>query len=232
MGPSMITSSRDGCFDPPERPAYRARVRRIGLTGGIGTGKSTVARMLRDAGGWWIDADQLARRAVEPGTPGLRRVVDAFGPEVLNPDGELDRSSLGQKVFRDPEARERLNAIVHPEVRRLASEAFVEAERAGAPFVVYDVPLLFENDMEADFDTVAVVRASPPVQRRRVRERDGLSDEDVLARMAAQMPLEEKVRRADVVFDNDGSLQALRDQVESWLKASGLVPSADRRSAP
>jgi dephospho-CoA kinase len=162
-----------------------------------------------------IDADVLAREAVAPGSPGLARVVARFGPEVLGADGALDRPRLGALVFADREARRDLEAIVHPEVQRLALERMAAAMADGATLVVYDVPLLYENGLERSLPEVIVVSAPPELQRARIAARDGLPPEQIEARIAAQLPLEEKLRRADHVIDNGGSLEATRRQVEA-----------------
>lgn len=196
-------------------------LRVFGLTGGIGSGKSSVAALLRDRGVPVVDADELAREAVAAGSPGLLQVVAAFGPEVLGPDGELDRKRLGQLVFGDPEARKRLNAITHPIVRGLSQERFAALERAGVVLAGYDVPLLFEVGLEQVLRPVVVVAASEATQLARVMARDGLSEADVRARLAAQLPLAEKRARADHVLDNDGSLEDLARQVDELLAKLG-----------
>lgn len=180
---------------------------RVGLTGGIGSGKSAVAALLAGHGAVIIDADLLSRQAVEPGTPGLAQVVGEFGPEVLNPDGSLNRAALGEIVFADPDARGRLNAIVHPRVRELA----VAAEQVAGPdaIVVHVIPLLVETGQAGDFDLVVVVDVDPDVQRRRVTARDGLSQAQAQARIDAQASRERRLAAADLVIDNSGTPQAL-----------------------
>lgn len=187
----------------------------VALTGGIGSGKSTVARLLAARGATVIDADQLAREAVTPGSPGLAEIVRVFGPEVLAADGRLDRARLGALVFTQPEARARLEAIVHPEVRRLSAQRIQDALAGGAQVVIYDVPLLYETGLETSFPLVAVVDAPDPVREARVGARDGLSPAETRARMSAQLPLAEKVRRADFVVDNGGSLEETERQVRA-----------------
>ncbi len=175
----------------------------MGLTGGIASGKSTAARAFRLLGCPVIDADRVARDAVAPGTAALRSIRDAFGPGVLRPDGALDREALGQKVFGDPGALARLNRIVHPEVgrevRRLVAGALARDPDA---VVVYDVPLLYETGQEGAVDLVVVVYVPPEVQAERLSARDGRTPEQVAARLAAQLPIQEKAGRADVVLDN------------------------------
>lgn len=192
---------------------------RIGLTGNIASGKSTVARYWAERGAPIIDADVLARRAVEPGSPGLRRVVEAFGPEVLTEDGAMDRAAVRRIVFRDPAARARLEAIIHPEVGRLRDEEEARLQEAGERIVVHDIPLLFEVGIEDRFDAVVLVDA-PEHQRleRLVRDR-GLDEAEARRMIEAQMPAEEKRARADYVIDNDGSLERLEKLAdEVWRK--------------
>ncbi len=187
----------------------------LGLTGGIGSGKSTVARMLAARGAQIIDADALAREAVAPGSPGLAAIRARFGEDVFAPDGTLDRKALGARVFADPELRQVLNGIVHPEVARLAMVRIQALREAGAGVIVYDVPLLYENSLERILPEVIVVDAPLEVRHARLFTRDGLSPEAVDARIAAQIPLEEKVRRADAVIDNGGALEATEAQVDA-----------------
>jgi dephospho-CoA kinase len=209
------------------------RARLIGLTGGIATGKSTAARFFEEAGVPVVDADQLARRVVEPGRPALEEIRRAFGDGVVGPDGRLDRAALGALVFRDRAARSRLEAIVHP---RVAEEAEGEVQRllAEAPegVVVYDVPLLYETGAAGRFDLVAVVYVPRAEQLRRLRQRDGLSREDAERRLASQLDIEEKARRADAVLDNRGSREELRAQVRELVRRvreGKLVFGIDKR---
>lgn len=190
-------------------------MRVLGLTGGIGSGKSTVAAMFAELGARVVDADRLAREAVAPGTRGLDAIVARFGASVLDAEGGLDRTGLGRRVFADREARKDLEAIVHPEVARLAGERIQAAEKDGVALVVYDVPLLYESGLEGGFDTVVVVWASLDRRRARIRARDKLSDEEIERRIAAQLPLDEKRDRADHVVDNEGALEETRRQVEA-----------------
>lgn len=187
----------------------------LGLTGGIGSGKSTVARMLAAHGAQVIDADALAREAVAPGSPGLAAIRARFGDEVFAPDGGLDRQALGARVFGDPHLRAVLNGIVHPEVARLAMTRIQSLREAGAGLIVYDVPLLYENSLDRVLPEVVVVDAPLDARYQRLRSRDGLSKEAVDARIAAQMPLEEKVRRADWVIDNGGTVEATQAAVDA-----------------
>jgi dephospho-CoA kinase len=189
----------------------------VGLTGGIGSGKSTVARMLERRGAVAFDADALARDAVEPGTPGHDAVVDRFGPNVLLPGGALDREALASIVFADPAARRDLEAIVHPEVRRLFAEG-CERHQETDSVVVFSAPLLVETGMHTAFDVLVVVAA--PVERqveRLLRDR-AMSEAAIRARIDAQLPLEEKIAAADIVVDNDGSVEELEARVDAvWV---------------
>ncbi|MGH3403662.1 MAG: dephospho-CoA kinase [Streptosporangiaceae bacterium] len=190
---------------------------RVGLTGGIGAGKSEVSRRLAAQGAVVIDADAIAREVVEPGTPGFAGVVAAFGPEVLLPDGRLDRPRLGDIVFADPELRARLNGIVHP----LVGARMRELEESAGPgsIVVHDVPLIAENNMAGAYDLVVVVDVPPRLQLDRlVRHRD-LTREQARARMAAQASREQRLGIAGIVVDNSGSLAELDRQVgELWTE--------------
>lgn len=194
-------------------------MRRLGLTGGIGSGKSTVARAFAALGAAVVDADVLAREAVAPGAPGLARVLERFGAQLLQADGGLDRRALGAIIFEDEEARRDLEAIVHPAVAQLAVERFEAAEAAGAQLALYDVPLLYESGLQAGFEAVVVVWASLATRMTRLRARDPLSDDELEARIAAQMPLEEKVERATHVIDNDGPLEDTEAAVRALYEA-------------
>jgi dephospho-CoA kinase len=195
----------------------------LGLTGGIASGKSTVGRMIAAAGVPVIDADLLAREAVAPGSPGLAAIVERFGAAVVTAQGELDRRKVGALVFADEVARRALNAIVHPEVARLAAERLEALRVAGAHgWCVYEVPLLFENGLEAAMDATLLVAVPDDVQLRRLMQRDGLDENAARARVRAQMPQDEKRRRASVVIDNDGSLDDLaRRLAAAWLQVTG-----------
>ncbi|MEU9063425.1 dephospho-CoA kinase [Streptomyces sp. NPDC048430] len=184
---------------------------KVGLTGGIGAGKSEVSRLLARYGAVLIDADRIAREVVEPGTPGLTAVVEAFGPGILGPDGALNRSALGSIVFADPARLATLNAIVHP----LVGARSTELERAAGPgaVVVHDVPLLTENGLAPVYDLVVVVDAEPGTQLDRLVRLRGMTESDARARMAAQATREERLAVADIVVDNDGPLEDLEPQV-------------------
>jgi dephospho-CoA kinase len=185
----------------------------VGLTGGIGSGKSTVARMLADRGAVVLDADAYARDAVAAGTPGLRAVVERFGEEVLDPGGGLDRGALAAIVFADGEARRDLEAIVHPEVRRRLVQA-IEAHAGTDGVVIIDSPLVVEAGQGGSVQLLVVVTAPEQAQLERLAAGRGMSEDEVRARMAAQMPVEEKAAIADVVLDNGGDLIELERQVE------------------
>ena len=199
--------------DRTDLPVTVRSVLRIGLTGGIGSGKSTVSALLTERGAVLIDADLLAREVVQPGTPGLAAVVEAFGDGVLGPDGELDRPALAAIVFADPDARRRLDGIVHPLVRARA------AELAGAAppdaVVVHDVPLLVETGQAAGYDLVLVVEADPETRVRRLVAR-GLPETDARARIAAQATDEQRRAVADVVLDNSGTRDRLAAQLDRF----------------
>ena len=185
----------------------------VGLTGGIGSGKSTVARLLDRRGAVVIDADQLAREAIARGTPGFDDVVRTFGPGVVGPDGDLDRAALAAEVFSDPARKTSLEAIVHPEVARRFAER-LEPLRETDRIVVYVTPLLAELGLAPAFDVVVVVTASPHLRISRVASDRDLSPEDVRRRMAAQASDEQRAEVADVLLDNDGTLADLEGQVE------------------
>ncbi len=192
---------------------YCPCVLRIGLTGGIGSGKSTVARLLADRGARLIDADVLAREVVAPGTPGLAAVAEAFGPGVLTADGGLDRPALAAVVFGDPGARQRLDAIVHPLVRARSVELL--AAMPPDAVVVQDIPLLVETGQAGSFDLVLVVEADPETRVGRLVDR-GLAEDDARARIAAQATDEQRRAVADVVLDNSGTPEQLAQQVERF----------------
>jgi len=184
-------------------------MRLIGLTGGIATGKSTFASALSRAGAPVLDADQLARAAVAKGSPGLAALVAEFGPDVLTSSGDLDRRRMGARVFSDPAERARLEAIVHPSVRALFRSERDRLSAEGHPIAFYDVPLLYEAGLEGEVELVVVVWSPRAVQLARLAARDGLAPDEAAARVAAQLPIDDKAARADVVVENDGDLAAL-----------------------
>lgn len=197
-------------------------VLRVGLTGGIGSGKSEVSRRLAARGAVVIDADAIAREVVEPGTPGLAEVVGAFGPGVLHADGSLDREALAQRVFADAGLRAKLNAIVHPRVgERMAALERAACERAGSgdQVVVFDVPLIAENRLAAGFDIVVVVDVPPDTQRERLVRLRGMTSQQAEARIAAQASREERLAIADIVIDNLQPLAELDRKVgDLWAE--------------
>jgi len=194
----------------------------IGLTGGAGSGKSTVAQMLRDLGAVVLDADVAAHTVYEPGSLGFDLIEREFGPDYVR-DGKIDRARLGELVFRDPEARARLNAIVHPLVREWMAAATASALMRGAEVVVQDVPLLFENGLERLYSDVLLVHVPAGMQIERLVDGRGLDEERARAIVAAQMPIDDKRERAGFVIDNSGSVDDTRRQVEEvWARVRAL----------
>jgi dephospho-CoA kinase len=193
----------------------------IGLTGGAGSGKSTVSSMFRELGAEVVDADEAAHAAYAPGSPGFARVVQAFGDDYVR-DGHIDRNRLGELVFHDDDARRRLNAIVHPLVREWMATRTAEAESRGVEVVIHDVPLLFENDLEKIYSDVVLVFVPEPVQVRRLVSGRGLTEDRARAIIASQMPIDEKRGRAQHMIDNSGSRELTREQVEKlWTEFAG-----------
>ncbi|MFE6730346.1 dephospho-CoA kinase [Streptomyces californicus] len=186
---------------------------KVGLTGGIGAGKSEVSRLLVERGAVLIDSDRIAREVVEPGTPGLAAVVEEFGPDILTAEGTLDRPALGALVFADDQRRAALNAIVHPLVGARAAE--LERAAPEDAVVVHDVPLLTENGLAPFYDLVVVVDASAETQLDRLVTLRGMTESDGRARMSAQATREERRAVADLVVDNDGTHEALVEQVDA-----------------
>lgn len=189
---------------------------RVGLTGGVASGKSTVAALLRELGAVVVDSDVLAREVVEPGTSGLAAVVEAFGPGVLDADGRLDRPALGALVFGDEPARRRLEGILHPLIRARAAE--LEAAAPAGAVVVHDIPLLVETGQADRFDAVVVVDVPVETQVERMARDRGMSREDALARVKAQASREERLAVASHVVDNTGTREDLRDRVTEVLE--------------
>ena len=189
----------------------------VGLTGGIASGKSTVARMLEEKGAFLIDADRVAREVVLPGTEAWRELKAWLGPSIIGPGGAVDRERLGELVFTDSAARQRLNAIVHPRVFEIFARRTEEIRRRQPSAVlVYDVPLLIESKMNRLVDLVLLVYVPTGIQRRRLQKRDSLSSAETASRLRAQMPLEEKRAYADIIIDNRGSLDLTRRQVDCF----------------
>lgn len=188
-------------------------MKRIGLTGGIASGKSVVARLLAQRGVEIIDADRVARDVVEPGTPALAEIA-ARWPEVIR-EGSLDRKALGAIVFSSPEERHALEAIVHPRIREEVERRLASLEALGVPRVIYEAPLLVEKGLEGGLDALILVSAPEEVQVRRLMERDGLGEEAARARLRAQLPLEAKLAKATFVIENSGDLASLESRVDS-----------------
>jgi dephospho-CoA kinase len=192
---------------------------KIALTGGPGSGKSTVAQMFRDLGAQVIDADEVARAVVSPGLPAWEEVRREFGPEFFRADGSLDRARMAELVFRDAEARRKLNAIVHPQVTREIGRRLQELAARGVDLVMVEVPLLFETGLEKNFDAVIVVDAGVKEQIDRLSARDGRPPEEARGILQAQWPLTAKKARADFVVDNRGALADTRGQVKKlWQR--------------
>lgn len=200
----------------------------VGLTGNIASGKSTVAALLAAHGATVVDADELARRAVERGTPALAAIADRWGTGMLSPDGTLDRAALRRVVFQSRQELEALNAIVHPAVERMRREAVEAARARGDPIVVCDIPLLFELHLEPLFDRVVLVDAPRPTRLDRLMSARGLGEAEALRMIASQMPAEPKRARAHYVIDNAGTREALAQQVDAlW---TSLVRDAQARA--
>lgn len=192
----------------------------IGLTGGIACGKSTVSRKLVERSIPIIDADEVAKWVVRPGSPGLKSIQQEFGNEILLPDGSLDRRKLGQRVFGHPEQLQRLEAITHPLIRAEVLLRRQKLEAAQCPFVIYDVPLLFETKSEKQFDAIIVVTCGEQQQRERLRRRNQLTEAEIDARLSSQMPLRFKEQHADFVIENNQDEEHLMreiDRLTSWL---------------
>lgn len=188
---------------------------KIALTGGAGSGKSTVARMFKELGARVLDADEAAREAVRPGQPAWEELRQAFGPEFFRENGELDRSRMARAAFSDPEVRQKLNAILHPHIIRIIRDKIKELEKTGEKLVMVEVPLLFETGLQNAYDRVIVVYADPEQQKQRLSARDAREAEEIAGILAAQWPLEKKCQSAHYVVDNRGSLEDTKKQVEN-----------------
>lgn len=199
-----------------------ARTVMVGLTGGIGAGKSTAARLLAERGALILDADVAAREVVAPGTDGLAAVVAEFGDTVLGPDGALDRAALASVIFADPDRRAALNAIVHPRVRGWMAERVIAAPEGSV--VVQDVPLLVESGLAGLYELVVVVDAADAVRVARLVRDRGMTEQEASARIAAQAPRERRLAAADVVLNNDGAPKELADQITAlWNRIEALA---------
>jgi dephospho-CoA kinase len=200
-------------------------IRRIGLTGGIATGKSYVRAKFEELGIPTIDADTLAREAVAPDSAGLAAVVERFGPDVLDASGGIDRRKLAALVFADSAARRDLERIIHPFVRQQAEAWFRRLDPVRHRFAIADIPLLFETGGNRDYDAVIVTASAPELQVRRVIDRDRVTESEARQRLAAQLPIEEKVRRADYVIRTDGTFEETDRQIRQILaKLSAMTP--------
>ena len=198
-------------------------MRIIGLTGGVATGKSSVARFFEEQGVPVIDADQVAREAVRPGSPCLARLAALFGEGVLNPDGTLDRKRVGSIVFKDAERRRLLESVLHPEIRRLAEERIARAAAAGQRVLVYMAPLLIEAGATDRVDEIWVVTVRPGIQLERLMARDGIGRDEAERIIASQMPLAEKERHGRIVIDNSGTPEETRRQLAAiWEREMAI----------
>jgi dephospho-CoA kinase len=191
----------------------------FGLTGGFATGKSTIVARLRERGVPVLEADELAREVVLPGSEGLAEVVEVFGVDVLDRSGALDRKRLGRRVFADPDQRAKLEALTHPRIRALQRKRMAELEARGEPLACYEAPLLVEVGLASEFRPLVVVSSDETTQIERAKRRDGLDEEAVRARLRAQLSLAEKRALADYVIENTGSLERLRDETDRVLDA-------------
>lgn len=186
----------------------------VGLTGNIASGKTTVAQLLSEHGATIIDADSLARRAVEKGTSAYRDIVKRWGDEVLTPDAQINRAALRRVVFAEPDELEALNRIVHPEVQRMRDRLVAQARARGDRLVVCDIPLLFERNLVEEFDCIILVDAPRPLRLERLVNERGLQETEAMDMITAQMPAELKRARADFIIENTGSIGELEAQVE------------------
>jgi len=201
-----------------------AKIRVIGLTGGIATGKSSVARFFADRGIPVIDADQLARDAVLPGSPALEQILSLFGREILTHDGALDRQRLGEIIFSDPEKRHQLENILHPAIRKKAEAQITQAAAAGKKHLIYMAPLLIEAGATDRVDDIWVVTVRPEIQLQRLMQRDGASLDQAQRIIASQMPLSEKESYGSIVIDNSGTEAETRTILETvWAKETGSI---------
>lgn len=193
-------------------------MKKVGLTGGIGSGKSTVARMLADEGFPVVDADQIAREIMEPGSPVLAQVAEVFGEDLIDDTGALNRAELAKRAFSSTEQTEKLNALTHPAIRAESNRRFDEAEKAGARAVIYDMPLLVDLGLHHDMDMTVVVDVDVDERVRRLVDKRGLTKADARARIAQQVDDDTRRAAADIVVDNNGPLEALAAQVEKVVR--------------
>ncbi|MCJ7839758.1 dephospho-CoA kinase [Lederbergia sp. NSJ-179] len=199
-------------------------VKMIGLTGGIASGKSTVSHLFKNKGFTIVDADLASRKVVEPEQPAYKKIVQFFGDSILLSDRRLDREKLGSIIFHNENKRQTLNAIVHPAVREQMENWKNDAIASGKQTIIYDIPLLFESKLTNLVEKTLVVFVEEQIQLKRLMERNGLSESDALARMASQMPLQQKAKLADAVIDNNGPIEKTQEQVERIIKEWKLHP--------
>ena len=197
---------------------------KLGLTGGIATGKTTISNYLKSINIPVLDADEYARKVVEPGTPGLAEITNTFGEQILQPDGSLNRKLLGQIVFNDSSARQTLNDITHPRIQQMMADELHRLAEQQTPLVILDIPLLLENNNVAGADAVMVVSIPESLQLTRLMQRNNLTEKEAHARISAQMPLVEKEKLADFVIDNSGTISSTQKQVEK------VIQKIDRKS--
>ncbi|RHW33464.1 dephospho-CoA kinase [Lysinibacillus yapensis] len=195
----------------------------IGLTGSIASGKSTVAKQLKEYGLPIVDADEIARLVVEPGTPTLHKIAEVFGEEALTQDGRMDRQKIGSIIFHDEEKRKALNSIIHPAIRQEMLRQRDEYLDAGAKTVVMDIPLLFESKLQHYVEKILVVSVSEETQLKRLMARNGLSQEDANARIHSQLPMSVKEQGADAVIDNNGTIEETLQQLENILRGWNVL---------
>ncbi|APS41849.1 Dephospho-CoA kinase [Weissella jogaejeotgali] len=191
---------------------------KLGLTGGIATGKTTISNYLKSINIPVLDADEYARKVVEPGTPGLAEITNTFGEQILQPDGSLNRKLLGQIVFNDSSARQTLNDITHPRIQQMMADELHRLAEQQTPLVILDIPLLLENNNVAGADAVMVVSIPESLQLTRLMQRNNLTEKEAHARISAQMPLVEKEKLADFVIDNSGTISNTQKQVEKVIQ--------------
>ena len=201
----------------------------VGLTGGIASGKSTVAEILRNLGYVVIDADIQSRLASQPGTPGFKEIVQTFGEEILSSGGEIDRRKLGMIVFSDKKKRDQLESILHPRIQDSVRKEKARLSKEGIHLAFYDIPLLFEKNLEKQFDLTVLVLATPGKQVERMRTRNSLTEDEIRLRLNSQLPMFEKEKRADVIISNNGSLEELRIGVEAFLEEHTTTPKNIQR---
>lgn len=196
----------------------------IGLTGGIASGKSTVSNLLKERGFTILDADIAARVVVEPGQIAYKRIIESFGRDILNKDESINRLKLGSIIFNDAEKRKTLNSIIHPAVRECLNDWKNEAIKEGKKTIIYDIPLLYESNLTYLVEKVIVVFVNPDIQLKRLLNRNGLSEEEALARIRSQLPLNEKVERADAIIDNNGTIDETERQINELINDWKLEP--------